>query len=101
MITILRSFIMCGTLVLAVPSGALAQSCALGPVTVQILGSGGPAINRERASSSYLLWIDGQAKMLVDIGGGSYLRFGQSDRANERALRCHGTQSFQFAHANN
>ena len=78
MITILRSFIMCGTLVLAVPSGALAQSCALGPVTVQILGSGGPAINRERASSSYLLWIDGQAKMLVDIGGGSYLRFGQS-----------------------
>jgi ribonuclease BN (tRNA processing enzyme) len=69
---------MCSTLVLAVPSGALSQSCAPGPATVQILGSGGPAINPERASSSYLLWIDGQAKLLLDIGGGSYLRFGQS-----------------------
>ena len=45
---------------------------------MQILGSGGPFINPERASSSYLLWVDGQAKILVDIGGGAYLRFGQS-----------------------
>jgi len=45
---------------------------------VQILGSGGPFINSERASSSYLLWVDGQAKILVDMGGGAYLRFGQS-----------------------
>jgi ribonuclease BN (tRNA processing enzyme) len=47
-------------------------------VTLQILGSGGPAINSERASTSYLLWIDGKARMLVDMGGGAYLRFGQS-----------------------
>jgi len=78
MIRILRSFTMCSALTLAFPSGMLAQSCAPGPVSVQILGSGGPAINAERASSSYLLWIDGQAKMLVDMGGGTYLRFGQS-----------------------
>jgi ribonuclease BN (tRNA processing enzyme) len=78
MITLFRSFIICGMLVLAVSSGASAQSCAAGPVTVQILGSGGPAINRERASSSYLLWSGGQARMLVDMGGGAYLRFGQS-----------------------
>src|SRR5215471_15490343 len=78
MIKFLRAFIMCCTAVLAVPSGALAQSCAAGPVTVQILGSGGPAINRERASASYLLWVGGQAKVLVDLGGGTYLRFGQS-----------------------
>lgn len=45
---------------------------------MQILGSGGPFINSERASSSYLLWVDGQAKILVDMGGGAYLRFGQS-----------------------
>jgi ribonuclease BN (tRNA processing enzyme) len=64
--------------VLAIPSGASAQSCAAAPVAVQILGSGGPAINRERASASYLLWIGGEAKMLVDMGGGTYLRFGQS-----------------------
>jgi len=78
MIKLLRAFIMCCTAVAAVPSGALAQSCVAGPVTVQILGSGGPAINRERASASYLLWIGGQARMLVDLGGGTYLRFGQS-----------------------
>ena len=48
-------------------------------MTVQILGSGGPRINSERASASYLLWMDGQARMLVDAGGGAYLRFGQAD----------------------
>ena len=63
---------------LAIPSSALGQSCSGNPVTVQVLGSGGPAIKRERASASYLLWIDDQAKMLVDMGGGTYLRFGQS-----------------------
>jgi ribonuclease BN (tRNA processing enzyme) len=47
-------------------------------MTVQILGSGGPVINRERASAGYLLWVDGRARMLVDMGGGTYLRFGQS-----------------------
>jgi ribonuclease BN (tRNA processing enzyme) len=73
-----RSFIMCGMIVLAAPSVASAQSCAAGPVTVQILGSGGPFINSERASASYLLWVDGQARMLVDMGGGAFLRFGQS-----------------------
>ena len=70
--------LMISMVVLAVPSGASAQSCAAGPLTVQILGSGGPAINRERASASYLLWAGGQAKMLVDMGGGAYVRFGQS-----------------------
>jgi hypothetical protein len=32
-------------------SGASAQTCAGSPVAVQILGSGGPAINAERASA--------------------------------------------------
>jgi ribonuclease BN (tRNA processing enzyme) len=69
---------MCGVVVLALPSRGVAQSCVAGPATVQILGSGGPAFNRERASAGYLLWIDGQARMLVDMGGGAYLRFAQS-----------------------
>lgn len=59
-------------------SGASAQVCAGGPVEVQVLGAGGPAINPERASTSYLLWIDGQSKVLVDMGGGAFLRFGQA-----------------------
>jgi ribonuclease BN (tRNA processing enzyme) len=78
MLRLFRAFITCGVVVIAIPTNASAQSCPAGPVTVQILGSGGPAINRERASASYLLWVGGQARMLVDLGGGSYLRFGQS-----------------------
>src|SRR5258708_11909299 len=78
MINRFRPFIMCSMVHLAAPSGAVAQSCAAGPAAVQILGSGGPALNRERASASYLLWVGGQARRLVDIGGGTYQRFGQS-----------------------
>jgi ribonuclease BN (tRNA processing enzyme) len=63
---------------LSIASGASAQTCAGSPVAVQILGSGGPAINAERASAGYLLWVGAQAKLLFDIGGGTYIRFGQS-----------------------
>ncbi len=63
---------------LLAPINVAAQSCTGNPVTVQILGSGGPRINPDRASASYLLWVGSQAKVLVDTGGGAYLRFGQS-----------------------
>ena len=46
-------------------------------IELEILGSGGPEIDG-RASSSYLLWIDGEAKLIVDMGSGSLLRFEQS-----------------------
>jgi ribonuclease BN (tRNA processing enzyme) len=59
-------------------AGVLAQSCDRGPVTVQILGSGGPRINPFRSSTSYLLWVGDQARVLVDIGGGALSRFGQA-----------------------
>jgi len=61
-----------------IPSNASAQSCVGNPVAVQILGSGGPRVNPDRASSSYVLWIGAQAKILVDMGGGGFLRFGQA-----------------------
>ena len=63
---------------LSMSSSASAQSCVANPVAVQILGSGGPMINRDRASTSYLLWIGPQARILVDMGGGAFLRFGQA-----------------------
>ena len=63
---------------LTASSHALAQSCAGNPVAVQILGSGAPGFVKERANTSYLLWIGPQAKILVDAGGGAYVRFGQS-----------------------
>ena len=73
-----RSGIVCLLALLTIPSNASAQSCEANPVAVQILGSGGPPINRDRASTSYLLWIGAQARMLVDMGGGTFLRFGQA-----------------------
>ena len=58
-------------------SGALAQSCMGNPVAVQVLGSGAPGFVKDRANTSYLLWIGNQAKIIVDAGGGAYVRFGQ------------------------
>ena len=46
-------------------------------IELEILGSGGPEIDG-RASSSYLLWIDDEAKLIIDMGSGSMLRFEQS-----------------------
>jgi ribonuclease BN (tRNA processing enzyme) len=57
---------------------AAAQSCGAHGVAVQVLGSGGPELQDKRASSSYLVWEDGRARLLVDAGGGSALRFGES-----------------------
>jgi len=74
-----RFLIVCAAAFLTLPSGAMAQSCAAGATTVQILGSGWPAFNSARASAGYVLWIDGQARMLVDMGGGAYFRFSQSE----------------------
>jgi len=59
-------------------SPAAAQSCGSQGVAVQVLGSGGPELQDKRASSSYLVWENGQARVLVDAGGGSALRFGES-----------------------
>jgi ribonuclease BN (tRNA processing enzyme) len=55
-----------------------AQTCGGEGVAIQVLGSGGPELQDKRASSSYLVWQDGQARVLVDAGGGSALRFGES-----------------------
>ena len=63
----------------SITPSALAQSCQASGVAVQILGSGGPRMSRDRASASYLVWIDGRSKILVDAGGGAFLRFGQAD----------------------
>lgn len=47
-------------------------------VTVQVLGSGGPDTNDALASSGYILWMDGEARLLVDAGGGIFMRFGEA-----------------------
>lgn len=47
-------------------------------LSVTVLGSGGPVANARRASSGYLVSIDGKARILVDAGGGTFERIGRS-----------------------
>jgi ribonuclease BN (tRNA processing enzyme) len=55
-----------------------ASNCRGTGVWLQVLGSGGPELIQGRASTSYLVWQDGKARVLVDMGSGSMLRFEQS-----------------------
>src|SRR5271170_7517142 len=54
-----------------------AQSCGSTGLAVQVLGSGGPEGQDKRASTSYLVWQNGSARVVLDAGGGSALRFGE------------------------
>jgi ribonuclease BN (tRNA processing enzyme) len=47
------------------------------PLGVLVLGSGGPGA-AGRAASSYLIFIDGVARILVDAGPGSFARLGEA-----------------------
>jgi len=57
---------------------ATASAKCPGRFAVEVLGSGGPIADDGRASAGYLVWIDGEAKLLVDAGGGVFLRFGEA-----------------------
>lgn len=69
-------------LIVMVATASCAQSAAECPpedgVALQILGSGGPIADDGRASSGYVVWVDGQSRVLIDAGGGTFLRFGES-----------------------
>lgn len=54
------------------------SGCAENEVKLQILGSGGPELDDQRASSSYLIWADKKAVALIDMGSGSSLNFERS-----------------------
>src|SRR5690242_11372184 len=66
------------TCFLAPIAAAATATCSRHGVQVQILGSGGPELEDKRASSSYLVWQDARPRILIDSGGGSALRFGQT-----------------------
>ena len=70
-------------LVLSAASAACAQPPAAecpppDGVALQVLGSGGPIADDGRASSGYIVWVDGRSRVLVDAGGGTFLRFGEA-----------------------
>jgi len=53
-------------------------SCDAGRVALQMLGTRGPELLDGRASTGYLVWLDGKARVIVDAGPGSAQRFEQS-----------------------
>lgn len=60
------------------PDQKLSQSVNCKAVKLQVLGAGGPEINDGMASSSFIIWINGKAGIMVDAGGGSSLNFEKS-----------------------
>ena len=73
----LRALFLFATLFFA--STALAQRdapfCGKNGVWIQILGAGGAELDDGQAGPSYLVWIDNQARLLVDTGPGSSANF--------------------------
>ncbi len=67
-------FAILAALLLVPAPGVAAAACEDGPVVLQVLGSGGPR-GVGRASTGYLIWIDGVARIMVDAGGGTFTRF--------------------------
>jgi ribonuclease BN (tRNA processing enzyme) len=61
---------------------ALGQSeapyCGEEGVWVQILGAGGPELDDDQAGPSYLVWIDNEARLLVDPAPGSSARYDEA-----------------------
>lgn len=55
-----------------------ARGCAPTGVQLQVLGSGGTELSAERAGSGYLIWVNGHARVLVDVGPGVAMRFAQT-----------------------
>lgn len=79
---ILSVLVLTAWFVMPGPASA-ATGCTGKGIEVQVLGSGGPELQDKRASSSYVVWRDGHARVLIDAGGGSALRFGESDARME------------------
>src|SRR3984957_11439162 len=64
-------------LFLGFSSGLLAGQASSPPLELLVLGSGGPGA-AGRAASSYLVFVDGDARILVDAGPGSFARLGEA-----------------------
>lgn len=63
---------------LSAPPFAAAQHCGAPGIGLQVLGSSGPDLMARRANNSTLLWIEDKARVLVDAGSGTVLRFAES-----------------------
>mgnify|MGYP001800607206 CR=1 FL=1 len=68
----------------SIPRGEQPADCPATGAAIQVLGSGGPIAEfppkrgGARAGASYLFWIDGEPRLLIDAGAGSFLRFAEA-----------------------
>jgi ribonuclease BN (tRNA processing enzyme) len=60
------------------PVQAMQQCPPTEGIALQVLGSGGPIADDARASTAYIVWVDGRSRIMIDAGGGSFLRFGEA-----------------------
>ncbi len=56
---------------------AYAGQCNKDAIKLQVLGSGGPELYDNRASSGYIIWHNEKARILVDTGPGTSVNFGK------------------------
>lgn len=55
-----------------------ADACRQAPLSLQVLGSGGPELYPDRAETAYLVRVAGHGRLLVDLGAGAAARFVQA-----------------------
>lgn len=67
-------------------------------MALQVLGSGGPIPDDARAGTSYVVWIDGESRVLVDAGAGTIDRFGAAG-ARIESLELVALSHFHTDHA--
>ena len=65
-------------LAVASNSAVAGADCDSSRVALQMLGTGGPELFDENASTGYLLWLDNKARIIVDTGPGTVQRFKKS-----------------------
>lgn len=78
---VLALTVVTGAVVTGAATGAQAQDapfCGDTGVWIQILGAGGPELDDGRAGPSYLVWIDNQARLLIDTGPGSAAHYDEA-----------------------
>ena len=79
----LRLTCLFASLLLIGASNTSAQSgtgtCGDEGVWIQTLGAGGPELNDDFASSSYLVWSDNKARALIDLGAGAATAYDLTD----------------------
>ena len=78
MVASLGGFVAVGVLLVSATQASAQSACSSAPLAVQVLGSGGPNAGSTRASAGYLVWRGGRAVVMVDAGGGTFLRFGEA-----------------------